>query len=75
MIFLACDLRRDIEQIERVVEVCDTQGTDVHLVSNFFHTTVARATPTSLGDVPLLTLKSGPQDALSLALTCSCRCS
>lgn len=53
-------------KIGEAVEVCETQGVEVWVAANFIRSQVARPTFDSMGDKPMLVLKSTPE--LSWAL-------
>jgi exopolysaccharide biosynthesis polyprenyl glycosylphosphotransferase len=58
-VVVSLPIRSCYERIKRLITACEVQGIRVHLLSDFFELTVARAHPTEFDDIPILTLSSG----------------
>jgi exopolysaccharide biosynthesis polyprenyl glycosylphosphotransferase len=58
-VVVSLPIRSCYERIKRLIAACEVQGIRVHLLSDFFELTVARAHPTEFDDIPILTLSSG----------------
>jgi exopolysaccharide biosynthesis polyprenyl glycosylphosphotransferase len=58
-VVVSLPIRSCYERIKRLIAACEVQGIRVHLLSDFFELTVARAHPAEFDDIPILTLSSG----------------
>jgi exopolysaccharide biosynthesis polyprenyl glycosylphosphotransferase len=58
-VVISLPIRSCYERIKRLIAACEVQGIRVHLLSDFFELTVARAHPAEFDDIPILTLSSG----------------
>jgi exopolysaccharide biosynthesis polyprenyl glycosylphosphotransferase len=58
-VVISLPIRSCYERIKRLIAACEVQGIRVHLLSDFFELTVARAHPSEFDDIPILTLSSG----------------
>jgi len=67
-VVIALPIRSCYEQIKRVIEACELQGIQVHLLSEFFQLKIARARPGEFEGLPILTLATGPAVAWQASL-------
>jgi exopolysaccharide biosynthesis polyprenyl glycosylphosphotransferase len=59
-VFIALPIRSFYEQMNQIIEACETQGIEVHLLSNFFSLKIAKARIAEFEGIPILTLKTRP---------------
>jgi exopolysaccharide biosynthesis polyprenyl glycosylphosphotransferase len=59
-VVIALPIRSFYEQIQRIIEACELQGIQVHLLSDFFQLQLARARSTEFDGIAVLTLATGP---------------
>jgi exopolysaccharide biosynthesis polyprenyl glycosylphosphotransferase len=58
-VVVSLPIRSCYEPIKRLIAACEVQGIRVHLLSDFFDLTIARAHPAEFDGLPILTLSSG----------------
>jgi exopolysaccharide biosynthesis polyprenyl glycosylphosphotransferase len=58
-VVVSLPIRSCYERIKRLIAACEVQGIRVHLLSDFFDLTVARAYAAEFEGIPVLTLSSG----------------
>jgi exopolysaccharide biosynthesis polyprenyl glycosylphosphotransferase len=58
-VVISLPIRSCYEQIKRLISACEIQGIRVHLLSDFFELTIARAHPAEFDGIPIITLSSG----------------
>jgi exopolysaccharide biosynthesis polyprenyl glycosylphosphotransferase len=58
-VVVSLPIRSCYEQIKRLIAACEVQGIRVHLLSDFFELTIARAHAAEFDGIPILTLSSG----------------
>lgn len=59
-VVLSLPIRSFYEQTSYLIEHCETQGIEVHLLSNFFEMKIARAQIDEFDGIPVLTFKTTP---------------
>jgi exopolysaccharide biosynthesis polyprenyl glycosylphosphotransferase len=59
-VVIALPIRSCYEQIKCIIEACELQGIQAHLLSEFFQLKIARARPGEFEGLPILTLATGP---------------
>jgi exopolysaccharide biosynthesis polyprenyl glycosylphosphotransferase len=57
-VVIALPIRSFYEPMKRIIESCECQGIQVHLLSDFFQLQIARARPAEFDGIPLLTLST-----------------
>jgi exopolysaccharide biosynthesis polyprenyl glycosylphosphotransferase len=58
-VVIALPIRSCYEQIKRIIEACELQGIQAHLLSDFFQLKIAQARPGEFDGLPILTLGTG----------------
>ncbi|RPI29655.1 MAG: sugar transferase [Acidobacteria bacterium] len=67
-VLVALPLRRRRDLIEKIVEVCEEQGIMVRVRTDLFDLRVARPQVDTIDGVPVVTIRSGPEDGWQLAM-------
>jgi exopolysaccharide biosynthesis polyprenyl glycosylphosphotransferase len=57
-VVISLPIRSCYERIQRLLEACESQGIQAHLLSDFFPLQLARARPADFDGIPLLTLST-----------------
>lgn len=57
-VIIALPIRSFYEEMKSIIEACECQGIQVHLLTDFFQLHIARARPAEFDGIPLLTLSS-----------------
>jgi exopolysaccharide biosynthesis polyprenyl glycosylphosphotransferase len=58
-VVISLPIRSFYEQMNQIIKACETQGIDVHLLSNFFPLQIARSHVADFEGIPVLTLRTG----------------
>lgn len=67
-VVIALPIRSCYEQIRRIIEICELQGIQVHLLSDFFQLKIARARHGEFEGFPILTLATVPSVAWEVTM-------
>jgi exopolysaccharide biosynthesis polyprenyl glycosylphosphotransferase len=59
-VVISLPIRSFYVQINQLMESCETQGIEVHLLSNFFEMRIAQAQVADFDGTPVISLKTGP---------------
>ena len=57
-VIMALPIRSFYEEMRNIIEACESQGIQVHLLSDFFQLQIARARTSEFDGIPLLTLSA-----------------
>lgn len=67
-VYISLTLASFYNTIERLVQRCEERGLDAHVKADFFQLQHARNLPMYVGDIPILSLTSVPENQIDLAL-------